>query len=1333
MNEWDLLGQALAPQTPGGSIQDLVAAWGAPPPNPGVAQTPMGWLPGFAASAVQSVPELIGKPTWGQAITGVPAEQVEQWRAENPWSSLASQIVGPVPVYGAAMKAGAAIAARAAPALWESLGATSAAGLARPVITAWQREAVALTPFEAARVAAAAAVGDTGELDNVALSAGLDLALIPVIPGAWKAFNVLRGSDETSATRALRNSVPEITRDSPLQLQLAKAIDLRAGAAPVELHKILDDGINALELQIRSADAKEPLGELVGTGDASALRKFFKAGVKKGEGEAEVGTVRKLYQAVSGGYDSPKAWQDEIAPLALPKDWLAYSEFPRVVEAKTAAKAAGYAKDFEENLLPMPKGWYMRGELDTGLYVMAKKVVGSIDETGPGDKWFVVKTSQPSKLIGEDLVSIRNDRAVKFSQKVKAAEDREVMQTFQDDLQGSVVHAGRSFDNSIPLEKVRDLPANNLQRAVKLFDAWLPGTAKAANAMHADLRDAFTLAKRFVSPAMAQFRKTPMAESTRLRAQARFDAAEAQKNAILFGTEGLKDWERPLARVFATSYEPGGLAKVFQGITSDDMKIVTKLLNEEVPVSDIAKALAAVTEDAGTRARIQKLFETLDKLDQKLNRQVNFTEKLYREPETQWLANHYGVNHTWTGSLRRRITDEAGTLIAVASGRNPVELEANAKALQARFGGKIGKERLSGDEHDDALARELFANKKLAEDRLKLGGKPLTFTEERLGIRGYVGDIQPLTKQELFDILQRNITKKFRYQAELSVKHDLTPDLLESYSRYGKEVGDQLVTRINQQAGRKGAFDQATNKAVTRVLGKFLGTNSADKLVGAYNQAEFTLSLLAFNMAHPALQAMTFVQTVLPKVAMFRGAPPGRWGEIMGIMPEVSADGRVTGMVSTLDPILLTAKAMKGLVKPSNTESKMLARAASDGVIAPKFLEEFIGQKSLFGESVKEAALSGSNPVLKYLKKWSEFPATKMEELSRTHAFLTGHNLASRLAPDASDEWRYQFAKQFTFRTMYQYSAADRPKLFAGPLGGLYGLFKNWMFHNIADWGNYAGEAFLRNNWAPLLWALGGQTALGGIASVPLIGLANGAHKIFSDQSAMQGLYENFGSNRATDAAYFGLPALFGVSLQANASGPFSNPTRDINYMFNAAVVDRAAKVGKFLGYVGDQQGLGSNPFESDRTWDLAAYALGPRLLYKGLAQVEDGALKAIRNGQPIIEGITFPEAVINAVGFTPMRIAKAYELSEELWANRERARAQTSRLAEAFAQGVTRGDEKVMNFVVGTAIAHGYDLAGIMRGASNRLANQTQTILPYEFRKDELAWKGLQVLGVNE
>lgn len=1301
---------------------------GAAPPSAAPPETPS-WFRGFMGSAVQSIPELVGRPDWGAALSGVSPEQVETWRTGNPLSSFASQVLPAVLPYGLAARGGAALASRVAPAAWEALGPTSAAGIARPIATAWKRGAVELLPFEVARVATAAAIGDVGSLDDVALSAGLDIATLPVLPAAWKAIQMLR-PEEKSALRELGSRIPGLGPDQPNQTRLSTVYDMLSKGNK-DLEKILTDAQDQLELGIRKHRAATPLEDLE-YGDKKALEKFFKSGVKKGEDGAETSATRLLYQAEADGYPNPKAWQDEISPLALPKDWLAYSELPRVTEAKTAAKAAGFEKDIQGNMSPTVRGWYMTKETDTGLYVMAKKVAGAVDKTAEGDKWFTVKTSRPDRFLGEDVVGLRTDRAVKFSQRIKMAEDRAVLEKFKDQLQGSVVGMGRAFDKAIPLEKVRAFSNDNYKRAIQFLDTIRPGAGEALSRAGSDLGDAMALAKRFVAPAMAQFRKTPMAESVRLRGQARFDSAEAQANALLYGQHKADDWARPIAKLAATKFNPDGMLKVFEGIKDEDMKLVTKLLNDEVPVAKLGEALRGLTDDTVQHTRVENFLKTLHDLDSKINQRVTMTENLYNEPKTDWMEGHYGINHTWVGSLRRKIVDEKGALIAVASGRNTLEVDANAKKLQQIFGGSIRPERLVGQEADDALVKELMANRRRAGVSIRMGLKPGEMSNEREGVRGFLGDVEPLTKKELFDILANNVKRKFHYQAELSVKHDLTPDILESYSRYGKEVGDQLVMRLNQMAGRKGALDRATNEAVTRVLGKHLGNNAADKLVGTYNRVEGMLTLMAGNLAHAGLQGLSFIQTVLPKVAMFRGAPPARWGEIMGIMPEFGPNGDVIGTISALDPVRMTSKAIAGLVRPDAGQRAALARAANDAVIAPRFLEEFVGQKSIFGSSVRDAALSGNNPVTKFLLKLAEYPAAKMEELSRAHAFLTGDMLAKKLAPEASQEWHYQFAKQFTFRTMYQYSAADKPRMFAGPLGGAFGLFKNWMFHNVADWSQYAGEAFLRNNWQPLLWAAGGQVALAGGASLPLVGLANGAYKMFNNSSAMQDLYENFGSNRWTDAAYFGLPAFLGVSLQGNASGPFSNPVRDINYLFNAAILDRAKKVSQLVGYVSQQHGLGYNPFESDRTWDLASYALGPRILYKSMAQVEDGALKAIRNGAPIIEGITYPETLMNAVGLTPLKIAKAYELSEELWANREKARAQSSRLGEAFAQALGRGDQRTMNFVVGTAVAHGYDVSSVLRSATARLRDQALPAIPYDFRKDPMAWKGLEALGLG-
>jgi hypothetical protein len=183
--------------------------------------------------------------------------------------------------------------------------------------------------------------------------------------------------------------------------------------------------------------------------------------------------------------------------------------------------------------------------------------------------------------------------------------------------------------------------------------------------------------------------------------------------------------------------------------------------------------------------------------------------------------------------------------------------------------------------------------------------------------------------------------------------------------------------------------------------------------------------------------------------------------------------------------------------------------------------------------------------------------------------------------------------------------------------------------------------------------------------------------------------------------------------------------------MFNAAVLDRSAKIWKFLQAANSQWQAGANPFEYDRTWDLAAYAFAPRTIYKAFSQVEDGALKAIRNGQPIIAGINIDEAALNAIGLTPLKIARAYEASETLWSEREARQAQTLRYGEAFAQAMATQNEKDMAFLLERSVSQGIDLGSVMRSAARRLANQDRPILPFEFRRNPLVAERLENFGL--
>ena len=292
-------------------------------------------------------------------------------------------------------------------------------------------------------------------------------------------------------------------------------------------------------------------------------------------------------------------------------------------------------------------------------------------------------------------------------------------------------------------------------------------------------------------------------------------------------------------------------------------------------------------------------------------------------------------------------------------------------------------------------------------------------------------------------------------------------------------------------------------------------------------------------------------------------------------------------------------------------------------------------------------------------------PATKSEELSRAHAFTSAWRMFKTMGV-TDPEMAYQLSKQFTHRSMYQYTTADRPKLFNGPLGSLFGLFKNWTAHYMSDMWLYGDAAVRRGQVAPLMWSLGGTGALAGAGGLPLYGMADAAYRMFGDEDKgiMEDTYSSLGElgvgQTAIDTLFYGVPALMGTSLQANAGSPGANPLKDVAYLSNFTIVDRFKKIGAAASYLTSQIGAGQgNPLENEQIRDKFAYALGPKILYKAFGQIEDGMLKASSNGQPIT-GAIFPmhQRLLNAFSITPLEVQKAYQLNQRAFETQEQRRS---------------------------------------------------------------------------
>lgn len=1281
-------------------------------PAAAIAPEPLGWAKGFGLSALSSIPELVG--IGPQRVFGEDTgSQIEQWRASNPWSNIGSELAGLAVPYMGAFKAGNALL-KAVPATARWLSGVEAAAESAPIRSAMIRETAPLVPFEAGRVAGAAAVGDEGSLDNVALSAGFDLLATPLLVGAFKTVGRMLPEADLSATDKLGKIIQDFDPKRPAQEILRDTYAMRARGADPAYSDLLDSTIAANEQTVR----------LEGASGKKIAEPFFKDDTETQKALSELlrvkGEGKKFVVSPEYGYPDEASWKAVVKEVGLPEDWLSFTQFPRVVEATDKSPMGTVLK----KMLPAQDGWAIKRAADEDMFLVAKKLA---PDAGGKERWFFATTNEPEKLIAKNFVQRQSDKLVRFASNAQERFDAKAAEKVFASAEDSVLKSAKEYEAAIPPRTMLSMRGKTVgAKALELAEAAIPGLRGVSSKFIPQAEKVVEGVKQYIAPAMHQFRDAPLAEWTRNAAQNIYANAEAKAGKVLFGDQGMAPTGNVKTRLLSNT-QVGGLQKAIADLHDGDMGIVTTILHSPTPMEEIKATLATLLPEQ--KARISTFIEKLNEAQSKKWAELTATHEYAGAPEVLPLKDRL-IPHVWKGDWRQRVGDSVGRTIFMGGGTTREEAVKTAEAFISANGGKLQKKAFrQGRDKDLADALQIARAQKTSPE-YKLGkGPELKTLRERLDVKGSLGWQNPLTKAELNDIVVSDIREGYKHIADLIVRKDLGKWLPEVLSRYGTTTTNGLVTRLNAMGGIQGKFARWQNKVADEALGNVLGNNSASKLVGGINEFEAHWNLMGLNLANSAINALTFLQTVTPKIALLKSIPAARWGEFMDIAPALASDGTPRGIIQMPSVPKLVQLGWRGITNPSEQQRKLISRAINEGIVAPKFIEEFVGQKSIKAFKTRKQ-LVGNNSVYEGLKELSSWLPTKVEEFTRAHAFMIGERIGSSAGFEG--EQLYQFAKQFTFRTMYQYSTADRPRIFTGPLGSMAGLFKNWMFHNYADSIQYGGE-LARGNYKPMLWALGGYGALGGLGAMPFYGLVDATQKVFSDKPLMEHIYDAFGGqNVASDAAFYGLPSFLGTSLQAQSEGMFNNPARDLNSMFSMATMDRGHKIAKFLGYAWDQYlAGGQSPFVSDRTWDLAAYALGPRSLYKAMAQVEDGALKAISNGAPIMSGITGSEYARNILGFTPLNIARAYEASDQIWKDSNARTKMTSDLGEAYAQAMIRQDTKTMQYVISQILAKGLDVSNVMKSAQSRTVAQFQDQLVKDARRDPAAISRLGLFGL--
>lgn len=1287
-----------------------------------------GWVGGFAQSL-------------GSALTGFWGKEedpsVTQWNAANPVGGTIANVLGyGANLAGGELAVGKMAASKSFPQLGKFLNALGDAEKA-PVLTAAVKSVAKLAPVEGARIVSSLALGEKPIEDTLG-EVAFDLGTTGVITGGFKALGEY-GKKSQKLSDIVKGADPVL----PPQLQMRAAEEFLAkNTDNPELNNIVRNRLAQFQQAIRleePAQGARYVGELEG-GGGKDINRLFRAGVSDNLAR---------YKFIKGlqGFDDVRGEDGVLTPAMrrLQDTWdrtgfislhkaAPYIQFPRVAEAVTEKGAGSIQRAIQKDMQNVADGVYISREKNGGMFVFAKKIEGN---AGPGakDRWVLFKTDTPGKFLpGHD----------DWAQQIA---DRTAWAMGKDEL---VDTGSRAVDY---LNKVtKQIPLVNYLGLGEQASKFAKITSTLAkNSGIADVvggaGEAFgNFANRYLTPTTYQFGKSPRANWLFGMSRAAYDQASKAAQEIMYGTRVVKGKNLFEASIGQVEGGAGSIKARLDALDQNDLENIWQAWNEQWSAEMAQQAFG----QGKFSEKALDFLTHMGKIDSDVVDQLKRTQELFGEKLFTPMENHYMISRTWSGDWRIPVHNEDGNLVYMASGKTKASAERMADKIinETGRGWSSGTAMLAdrsaesplalGGYIDDMKAHPDYLEAAKASDRIRGVRKP-NFMEERKNIGGYSGQEVPWSKKELQDNIMSHLDQQQKYMAKLAVHNKFGAE----FHRLAAEdpnAYNVFMDRLNDLEGKPGPIGQLQNALVDKVLSPVLGKNSATKIVNVSNQYMMHFNLGALNFGQGVLNALQFTQSVIPEVAFVMNAVPARLARYYSIWPVSGPDGFVRGAMHTFDPLRVMKQSIGEMSKPSEQLLSHFGRAASDGVISPRLIEDYLGENSLrirdLKSSIKDGNFSG------WLKSLSETFIAGSEKLSRGNAFTVGH-IVGRDFLGLADDQLYEFAKKFTHRTMYGYATVDRARVFTTPAGSALGLFKNWMTHYMGSMLEYTGEGLMRDNWTPLLWQLAGTTAVGGVAATgPAFYLADKFSHMASNKSLMDNTYELFGGTsrenllsgslnaNLSDAVFFGLPTLFGLSLSTKTQSPFAEPAKDISYMFQLVYLDRMKALGKALGDATDHwASTGNSPLADPKIRAELARAVLPKTVYRTASVWEDNTIRSLNTYNPLYTDVSIGERIAYATGLDPLYVERSQRVSNDLWADRQKMNERVKAYGQAFNAAQQERDYRTMQDVMVKAMAQGVDFSRVLKSASSLYHKQNTDMINRTFSPEEI-WKKRSVFG---
>lgn len=1328
-----------------------------------------GPLGGFIASALSAFPEFIGAD---------PSPLAAEFRAGHPVSGFVSEALPLLVPYGGAYRLSQI------PSLATRLEATTARiadPVTRPVVSGAVREMVRYAPLEAGRLAVGAATHPEN-LGNLFA----DVAFSEAFAGGFGAIGGVFRAGGRAGVEA-RPDVRDVDMYAAPTVQLralregAELIDSnysRAAAEATLLEQALTEAPPVAAVSGRRLSAVGALDNARGPQDVAEVNNLFRLS------NAESTGLRRqlLVEGSDESLTTLNAGEQQSIAAALGfadiGELAGNTFFPRLATA-VDRRGAGLVARLLRNptLQKVDDDLWLGRESGDGLHIVVRRLPRAEptlgDEIGAGLERAglsdireaagiapppTTRGRRPNQVTeGDRFLVAKTDRPGAFSPRLAALQEANYAQwarwrqAYQRPFQPDDLF-NAADDELLGTMTPRDL-ADMRGQSRRTWVSRKSSELTRRLTQEANLTD--SAAGRQAAEALWDIFAPTMFKQGRNSLYARFEgllrnrvrAVTQEVNRMFIGANTIDKsvWRQVHRRRFQPASPYGTIVDNFAQIPDDELELVVKAAITQTPADDLASLSASGAVSPATAQAVRNL----QALDQDfLSRVVYPALEAAGERDKFKALEGYIMPVIRLGDDFQNVLDETGRVVSLVSGRSVAHAQRQADAIVAEAG-RQGRtwstskaQRFHATEYSPSELDKLFADTarrigtdedadRIVRDALKrlqytTGGrkrKPAIMAQppgafrERTGLSEVV-DLP--SRKEILESVRAHYDRLGRFAA-IQGWSERWGGELSRFQKYEPSLWNDVMRKRNQYLGIDGQITQTLNRTLEPVLGPVLGPRAATRIAEATNKLMYNFNLAFFNPTFAVLNALSPIMTTLPQIAYTMRGSRAEAQRLMQFIPVMDDAGRPIGSAGHLSPLKILWQAVRDMRDPEPQLRQMLQELTDDGSLHAQLFEEYLGANARGPTGLRESFKRGH--YVEFFSDASTYMARKSEEFAR----VVSANAGFRLGRDAIGLEGAQlknFTRRFVESTNYLYGVTDRPRFFTGPVGSVFGLFKNWQMHYLGMMTHYAGLAWKENVWSPLLWQSGAALALGGLGATPLRHIADGiAEWHGNDRDGYRWMLENWPN--AADEIWFGLPSFLGVSLQASGSIPGTDVRNEITQLGNIVVWERAKQLGTAIGgAMAQSSATGGNPLENPNVRDELVAATMPRAVNRIVASVEGDYVRSMRTGYPQVRDVSPAGRMLNALGVNMVEIERQQIASRDLWRDQTRRRELVTGIGSAYAQAALRGDQGEMERLMQRSIVLGLPLSSIMRSAQNygRRETQSDSLSRYD-RAEAMRW----------